>query len=182
MLHIAVKILCRCNDHTLVIFKIKELSRTLNFVSQIYTFSCMDPEWFICKILREVIFPDLCDAIHASRTPQNILVTARTTWSGKTECGTRRLICQDRKRETRSLPINAFLWLTRHTQLPYTCTATSLRIDKTAPNEENLIHFLPALSLNGPTGAIRTGTVGANVRHNGMRLQQYDNGFHVYVE
>lgn len=125
MLHIAVKILCRCNDqgsHTLVIFKFKKLSRVLNFFSQIYTFSrisrtCMDPEWFICKILRELIFPDLCDAIHASRTPHNILVTARTTWSGKTECGTRRLICQDRKRETRSLPINAFLWLTRHTQL-----------------------------------------------------------------
>lgn len=77
----------------------------------------MQVQRFICEILRELIFPDLCDSIHACRTPTNILVTARTTRSGKTECGTRPLICQDRKRETRSLPINAFLWLTRHTQI-----------------------------------------------------------------
>lgn len=78
----------------------------------------MQVQRFICEILRELIFPDLCDSIHACRTPPNIPVTARTTRSGKTECGTCPLICQDRKRETRSLPINAFLWLTRHTQIP----------------------------------------------------------------
>lgn len=39
----------------------------------------MQVQRFIWEILRELIFPDLCDSIHACRTPPNIPVTARTT-------------------------------------------------------------------------------------------------------